>query len=110
MDRYLEGKFGRSAISEFARKLHLDRIHGKLPHISEAREKQIIEKATKEFGPKAFKIRERDFEERVLNPLRIHSDDLFTPEEVDEVDKDFGFKEHTGRIVETDADDYKGDE
>lgn len=110
MDSYVRGKFGRSAAKEIARKIHMDRIHGKLPNISAAEEKQIVERTIKEFGPNALKFRERDFQERVLNPLRIRHNDLLDKDEVNSVDKNLGLKQHSKRVVDSDLDDYGADE
>lgn len=107
MTTFIRGKFGRSAAKEIAKKIHLDRIHGKLPNISAAEEKQIVEKTIKEFGADTYKFRERDFQERVLNPLRIRQNDMLSKDEVNSVDKDLGLKEHTNRTKDTDTDDFK---
>lgn len=102
MVKFIRGKFSRDAISEIKRKMHLDRVrYGKLPNINAKEEKQIIERTVKVFtkdGKAPYKIKERDFEKEILNPLRIKHDDLLDSKEIDEFDRGFGLTEHTKKI------------
>ncbi len=79
--------------------MHEKRVHeGKLPHISAIEEKQIIERTVKVFtrNCKAYhKIKEREFEREILNPLRIRRDDRLDSKEIDKV---FGLTDHTKKI------------
>jgi len=106
MVKYVVGKFGRNAIAEIKRKIHLDRVrYGKLPHINAREEKQIFERAEKVFGKNGKmpnKIRGRELEKEVLNPLSVRMDDYLDTKEVKEIDKDvyniFGLTEHTKQV------------
>lgn len=100
MVKYITGKFGRDAIQQFSRDIHLKRISGKLD-ITPKMEKQIVERTKKVFekNDKApLRIRERDLQKEVLNVLRIKHDDAFSPKNVEDIDKGFGFTEHTKEI------------
>lgn len=95
--RKIIGKFGRSAAKQIFRDVHQLRIHGKLPNINSAEEKQIIEKTKEVFGDSPS-FTEYEFEKKVLNPLRIRKNDFLSHNEVDQIDKGLNLKDHTNRI------------
>ncbi len=96
MNRSFIGKFRHTAAEQFAKKIHNDRLHGKLD-ITRQEEKQIDERFVKVFGKKT-RVKEREIEKEVLNPLRIKTNDKFSREEVDAVDRGFGFVSHTKQV------------
>jgi len=94
------GKFGRNAGGEFARKIHRARLSGDLD-ITPKMEKEINKRFEKVFtknGKMPLSVKERDIEKEILNPLRLGYNDHFSSENVDKVDKTFGFMDHTKRI------------
>lgn len=100
MVKFFTGKFGRDAGKEFIRKIHHDRLSGDLK-ISSKMEKQIEERFVKVFaknGKVPLKVRQRDIEKEILNPLRIKNNDYFSSKNIDAVDKGFGFTEHTKQL------------
>lgn len=98
---YLRGKNGRSAIDELARNIHRDRIHGKI-NMNAKEEKLLIEKARAAYDKEGerglYKIREKDFERDVLNPLRMDPNDLLEREEVDRLANRYGIEHRTNKV------------
>ncbi|MBU3924312.1 MAG: hypothetical protein V1732_03225 [Patescibacteria group bacterium] len=105
---YLRGKKGRSAIDELARNIHRDRIHGKI-NMNAKEEKLLIEKARAAYDKEGerglYKIREKDFERKVLNPLRLDRNDLLERDEVDSIASRYGIEHRTDKADMSDIDD-----
>lgn len=97
----------RGAIGEFARKLHQDRIHGRVK-ITARQEKELVDTATEEFvknGKDPYKIREKDFEKHVLNRLRMDKNDLLETEDVNKLSQRYGIEHRTDKVDMSDIDD-----
>ncbi len=100
MDKYFRPKSGNDAIKALKKVIHLKRIHNQLD-MTQKMEKQIDERIVKVFTKKGkvpFKIKEREFEKEILNPLRLGQHDRFSSADVDVVDKGLGFTDHTKQI------------
>jgi len=91
------GKFGRSAADQFSKDMHFKRMHGKLSSVNQNEEHLISQKAQEVFGSRTS-FTEKEFEEKVLNPLRLNRNDILDSGEVDEIDKGFNFKYHSKRV------------
>lgn len=102
MVKYITGKFGRPATKQIAKFMREKRVReGKLPNISAREEKQIIERTAKVFtrnGRAPYRIKERDFEKEILNPLRIRKDDRLDTGEVNQIESVFGLTDHTKQV------------
>lgn len=97
---FMRGSRVRGAIGDLVRKIHQDRIHGRIK-ISAREEAALIKKATERFvkdGKDPYKIREKDFERDVLNPLRVDRTDLFERDEVDKLADRYGIEHRTDKV------------
>ncbi len=102
----MRGSHGRGAIGDLARKIHQDRIHGRIK-ISAREEELLIKKATERFvkdGKDPYKIREKDFEREVLNPLRMDRNDLLESGEVDSLADRYGIEHRTNKAETSEED------
>lgn len=106
ISQFMRGAHGRGAVGDLARKIHQDRIRGRIK-ISAREEAALIKKATERFvkdGKDPYKIREKDFERDVLNPLRVDRTDLLESDEVDKLAEHYGIEHRTEKMKTSEED------